>query len=247
MFVTRSVSRTDPATSTSGSARVRSASSKVVYDRPWPNGYSGLESRLDTPSVNQPSGAANTPKDIAAGATQSFVFAVTPLVDLNAAEFAVVFDCTNTPAALSVPGLNTLLLSSSSAAVPDLISVGATPTNDGILNIPGNTGSTAFAASAVNIGAPGTITATVDTNGKPLALTASLCKTNATTGACVTPAAPAASATFALATNEVGTFSLFVTGTGAVPFDPANNRLFLRFKTADGVTRGATSVAVRTQ
>ena len=44
------------------------------------------------------------------------------------------------------------------------------------------------------------------------------------------------------------TFAVFVDGLGTVvPFDPAVNRIFVRFKDSGGVTRGLTSVAVRTQ
>jgi hypothetical protein len=47
--------------------------------------------------------------------------------------------------------------------------------------------------------------------------------------------------------NATPTFAIFVQGHGTVPFDPGNNRIFVRFKDGGGVTRGATSVAVRTQ
>ena len=42
------------------------------------------------------------------------------------------------------------------------------------------------------------------------------------------------------------TFSVFVRAFGAVPFNPGVNRIFVRFVDGDGITRGATSVAVRT-
>ena len=52
-------------------------------------------------------------------------------------------------------------------------------------------------------------------------------------------------------TGATPTFAVFVIGTGGhVPFDPAVNRVFVRFKSGNPgseVTRGATSVAVQTQ
>jgi hypothetical protein len=128
-----------------------------------------------------------------------------------------------------------------------MVAIAATTTNDGIVNIPGITGAHVFATASVNIGASGTLTATVDDNGRNLALQATLRQTDPTTGVCINPQTPGSSATVTVATNSIATFTAFITGTDNVPFDPANNRLFMRFKTADGVTRGATSVAVRTK
>jgi hypothetical protein len=47
--------------------------------------------------------------------------------------------------------------------------------------------------------------------------------------------------------NATPTFGIFVQGSGNVPFDPAANQIFVRFKDGSNVTRGSTSVAVRTQ
>jgi hypothetical protein len=146
----------------------------------------------------------------------------------------------------SFSGLNTFLLSASIDPTPDMVAIAATTTNDGIVNIPGLTGTHAFATAAINIGAPGTLMATVDDNGRNLALKVALCQTDPATSACINPPTPGSAAVATVETNSIATFAAFVTGTGDVPFDPAANRLFMRFKTADGVTRGATSVAVRT-
>jgi hypothetical protein len=65
---------------------------------------------------------------------------------------------------------------------------------------------------------------------------------------CINPPVPTtAPVTTSIAGNATPTFAFFVASTGSVPFDPALNRIFVRFKDAGGVTRGSTSVAVRTQ
>jgi hypothetical protein len=47
--------------------------------------------------------------------------------------------------------------------------------------------------------------------------------------------------------NETPTFGVFVAAQEDISFFPEINRIFVRFKDSGGVTRGLTSVAVRTQ
>jgi hypothetical protein len=101
--------------------------------------------------------------------------------------------------------------------------------------------------ATVNLGAGDTITASASTAGASLPLSISLCQTDPRSGACLpsSPAGPTANAT--IGTNQTPTFAIFVGAAGAVPFDPANSRIFVQFTGSDGAVRGATSVAVTTQ
>lgn len=197
------------------------------------------------PITNALTGSANTPADIAAAASQSFVVVLDPRVAFDPIDVELRFHCANTVPAPVTLGLNTLLLSASDTPVPDIVSLAATVGNDGIVNIPGSTGTGFFAVATVNVGAAGAITGTADTGDAGLPVTLSLCQTDPGSGACVSAIGPSVSTT--IAGGETPTFAVFATGSAAVPFDPANNRIFVRFKDAGAVTRGATSVAVRTQ
>ena len=197
-----------------------------------------------TNDSNQLIGTVNTSIDISAGSAQNFVFGITPNAAFNATDIPIVFDCANTVPAPSQAGLNTFLLSASSTPAPDMVAIGATPSGDGVLHIPGSTGIHAFGASAVNIGATGTITATADTGGVSLPLTLTLCQTNPGTGGCLAP--PAASVSSSIGNQQVATYAVFAQATGAIAFDPSANRIFLRLSSG-GVVRGGTSVAVTTE
>jgi hypothetical protein len=113
------------------------------------------------------------------------------------------------------------------------------------VNIPGTNGAGAFAVATVNVGATETITASPDTGAVTIPVNISLCETNPATGQCISGIGP--SVTTQITANATPTFGIFVQGTDNVPFDPAVNRIFVRFKDGGGVTRGSTSVAVRTQ
>ena len=197
------------------------------------------------PATNAVTGAAGRQVDLGGGAQQSFVIAFTPTAEIAPADVPLVFTCGNSGAAPSNAGLNTLLLSASATPTPDIVALAATLTNDGIVNIPGASGAGAFAVATVNVGATGLITALADTGGVPLPVTVTLCETNPTTGQCMSPIASTVTTTI----NNLATptFGIFVSGTGNVPFSPAANRIFVRFRDAGSVTRGSTGVAVRTQ
>ena len=208
------------------------------------------------PATNQLTGFPNTPANIAPGAAQSFVFAIVPTSYITPIDVQFSFDCTDTdPAPISV-GLNTLLLSASNEPVPDIVALAVTLSNDGIVNIPGPNGAAAFAVATVNVGAignVGNITVSADAGNVTLPVTISLCETNPATGQCISTIGPTVTTQINLVcglggcSNATPSFGIFVQATGNVPFDPAANRIFVRFKDGGAVTRGSTSVAVRTQ
>ncbi len=196
------------------------------------------------PATNQPIGTPNAPATISAGASQSFVFAVQPYSVLAETTLPIVASCVNSAPAPSVVGLNTLTLSASPTAVPDIIAVAATVDSNGILSLSGPERNGAFSIATANIGATGSLTATVDTGAATLPVTLNLCQTDPATSACVSAIGP--SVTLNIATGETPTFAIFAHASGAVPLDPARYRVFVRFRDGEDSTRGATSVAIAT-
>ena len=157
-------------------------------------------------------------------------------------DLEVRYDCANTIPAPSISGLNRFRMSASETPPPDLVAVSATVTNNGVVRLPSTTGAGFFTASAINIGAPGTITARVRAP-EGIAATITICETDSG-GVCL--AARSDSTTRAIGTGEIVLYGVFVRATGEIPFNPAATRLILELSDDTGAVRGATSVAVRT-
>jgi hypothetical protein len=192
------------------------------------------------PATNALTGTLNAPVNIPAGGLQTYLIAITPSAAFAPTDVTFNFTGTNTTPVAPQTGLNTLLLSASMTPVPDIVAIAAT-LDSGTVSAPvGGTG--AFAVATVNVGASAMVTATLDTGGATLPVSLSICETNPVTGVCL--AEPAGSVTTTINAMATPTFGIFVRADGPVPFDPALNRVFVRFSSG-GVIRGATSVAVR--
>lgn len=204
------------------------------------------------------SGAAIGPQDpmfdLGEGGAISFVIALeqTQLTDSNGYVFLPQIECEN--ASLTpIEGVNSVLVSIGAAPLPDIVSIGTTPTADGVVRIPDSGNRISFlSAAALNIGAgdgsagagQATVTASVDTGGTVLPLTLEVCET-LSTGGCITPRGET-STTSVFDPNIVKFFAVFVRANEGefIPFDPANSRVFLRFADATGAVRSVTSAAI---
>ena len=197
------------------------------------------------PTTNALTGTANTPANIASGAAQSFVIAFTPTAAFPPTDVAFAFTCANAPApAASITGVNTLNLSASTTPVPDIVALAASG-DPGYVDIAGATGTGVFAVATVNLGIDATITAAANTGAANLPVTLLVCQTDPASGACL--ASPSATVTTDIPPNATPTFGIFATGSAPVADMPGANRVFVTFTDANGVLRGETSVAVRTQ
>jgi hypothetical protein len=200
------------------------------------------------PTTNALVGSPDLPVDIPAGELQTYVFGLTPSGPIGPQELRLRFDCANTPVAPDIPGVTTLLHSAEAGPVVDIIALSLPPTHDGILALPPTAPrSNAFAVATTNLGiASNAITVQADTGDVVLPLAMSVCRTDPTGTSCIEGPVDAASGLVtAFAENGTPTFAIFATATGDIPFNPAENRIFVRFKTPDGKSRGATSVSGR--
>jgi polyhydroxybutyrate depolymerase len=208
-------------------------------------GPAAVSFRSTDPATNLPVGAPNAPVDIPPGESRTFAVLVEPTAPFGPAEMVLGYGGPATAPVAPLRGINTLLMSSEPGPVVDAVALAATPTADGILELPGPGQAAAFAVASVNVGEGGPVTARVDTGGIGVPVTMGICRTDPATSACITPVGSTVSVDMPAGARP--TFGVFVVSDAVVGFDPAINRIFVRFVDADGITRGATSVAVRTR
>lgn len=193
------------------------------------------------PATNELTGSPNVNVTIAGDAAQSFLIGITPNTAFEPTDIAFNFTCSNTPAAPSITGLNTLLLSASVEPVADIVAIALTPSRDGVAQLPQENSLGFFTMASVNVGAADTVSLTARTS-VPVEGTLLVCETDPLTSACLEP--PVQSLDVAIAENDTSTFAVFASSFLALPLDPANGRVFVEFTDSGGQIRGSTSVAL---
>ena len=206
-----------------------------------------LSYQTTDPTTNALTGAPNTPVAIPGNnGMQSYLIAFQDTAQEVLTGLPLDFHCVNGAdlnAAAVVPGVTTVDLSFSATPVADVIVLAATATQNGIVEVPAG-GVAAFAVASINVGATEALTVSANTGTATLPVALTICPTDPTSGQCLTPPAPTVSLQYAA--GAAPTFSVFLRSSGAIPFDPAASRVYLRFTDIYGDERGVTSVAIET-
>jgi len=193
------------------------------------------------PITNALSGAANMPVDIPAGLFQKFLISYTPTAPFDPIDVQFNFDCANTMPAPIAGGINTLLVSVSSAPVADIVTTNSAP--GGVLTLPSATESGVFLVTSTNMGASDLLTMSANTGSAMVPVDLLVCEFDATMGTCKQPPSPTVTQT--INAGETTFFAVFVFGQGSpVPLMPGTIRVFVPFQDTQGVERGVTSVAL---
>lgn len=183
-------------------------------------------------------GSANTPVDIAAGATANFVLTINATSAFDSSSMTFNVSGTNVAAA-STSGVNTLTISANATASADVImmSTGSLSYSAGVGN------STYFAVATTNVGGASAtnVSFNVVVPSSITGLAYQVNQTNSTTGAIIGPATG-----LTIAVGDQPTFAVFLTPTQAITMDLANNRITLQLVDGTGKVIGAQSVAVYT-
>lgn len=198
------------------------------------------------PSTNAVIGNPGDLADISAGGVQTFVISFSQAGVVSFSDLQIDTACRNRGSAPVIAGVNTLRFTSTGLALPDIVALAATIGNNGITQLPAGGGAGAFSVATANLGAVGNVTVTPEPGPNTAAFDLlEICRTDAGTGQCAT--SRSASLTQLFQSGETQTFAVFVRSNTPRANDPANNRVFVHFRTPAGQSVGATSVAVRSQ
>ena len=124
---------------------------------------------------NSSFGPADTPVNLAVGQAQSFAISFTMTGTFDTTDVALEFSCSNGGTASVISSLNTILLTSSALAIPDVVALVATVDNTGYSEINGADGTGVFSVATSNVGDSGDLVVTADAGDNGPAVNVLLC------------------------------------------------------------------------
>lgn len=215
----------------SGETELTNCSVALAGTDPYTVGYQR------TDAGNAPIGDANTPFSIPAGGSQSLVLSFTPTTAAAGDEVRLAYACDGATAPI-VPGVNTVFLTASVTAQPDIVPILATPSGDGVLRFATQGQVRAMSAAAINIGEAADIDVSASAPFLPNLVGLQVCETDPTTGVCLAPRAASVRVNFAQ--NQTRTFAVFADANdnAGIPNLPAVSRIYLLFNGVPSATDG---------